>query len=286
MTSSRHAVVREPRAWPGRRRRCPGRAPAVGGQRPLDVAADDRRARPVRPAPTKPASASTIACGSSRSTAAAPRTKTSSGAKRSTVVPRRVARRQRVERGRRRRRRGCPRSGSSAGTVALRVVERGRRDDAPRGRRSRRGRGTASCAASRASSALPSSGEVQLAGHVADDLAVGPRSASPRSAPAPSIVKPEPAAVVVELGGPLQRGAADERRLLHPDRPVHAEPARGRVELGVHADDDVALLEPQPEQRLEAVRPDAEVRAERPSAPATARPSGRPGGAARRRPRR
>ena len=51
-------------------------------------------------------------------------------------------------------------------------------------------------------------------------------------------------------------------RLLHADRPVHAEAARRRVELGVHADDHVALLEPQPEQRLQAVRPDAEVRAE------------------------
>ena len=68
--------------------------------------------------------------------------------------------------------------------------------------------------------------------------------------------------MVVELRGPLERGPADEPRLLHPDRPVHPEPARRRVELGVHPDDDVALLEPQPEQRLEAVRPDPEVRAE------------------------
>ena len=46
-------------------------------------------------------------------------------------------------------------------------------------------------------------------------------------------------------------------RLVHPGRPVHPDPPRRRVELGVHADDDVALLEPEPEQRLQPVRPDA-----------------------------
>ncbi len=68
--------------------------------------------------------------------------------------------------------------------------------------------------------------------------------------------------MVVELRGPLERRPADERRLLHPHRPVHADPAWRRVELRVHPDDHVALLEPQPEQRLEAVRPDAEIRAQ------------------------
>ena len=61
---------------------------------------------------------------------------------------------------------------------------------------------------------------------------------------------------------PGERRLADEERLLHPDRPVHPEPPRRGVHLGVHPDDDVALLEAQPEQRLEAVRPDAEVRAQ------------------------
>ena len=62
--------------------------------------------------------------------------------------------------------------------------------------------------------------------------------------------------------GPFQRRPADEPRLLHPDRPIHPDPARGGVELGVHPDDHVTLLEPEPEQGLEPVRPDPEVGAE------------------------
>ncbi len=52
------------------------------------------------------------------------------------------------------------------------------------------------------------------------------------------------------------------RGLLHPDRPVHPDPPRRRIELGVHPDDDVALLEAEPEQGLEAVRADSKVAAE------------------------
>ena len=58
----------EPRAWPARRRSSPGRVPVARRQRPLDVAA--RCSADGRPAPTKPASSSTMACGSSISTPA------------------------------------------------------------------------------------------------------------------------------------------------------------------------------------------------------------------------
>ena len=98
---------------------------------------------------------------------------------------------------------------------------------------------------------------------------------------APSHGEAEQPPVVGERGGALERAHAEEVGLVHLHRPVHAEAARRGVELGVHADDDVALLEPQAEQRLQAVGLDAEVAPRPPSAPATARPSDRAGGGAR-----
>ena len=157
-----------------------------------------------------------------------------------------------------------PRSGSSAGTEALRVVERGRRDDRLAAVDLDAVAGTASAAASRASAPCRGAARSSSRSRCRRSRRRHRRSACPRPAPAPSIVKPTQRRWSGELGGPLERRPADEPRLVHPDRPVHPEPPRRRVELGVHADDDVALLEPEPEQRLEAVRPDAEVRAERP----------------------
>ena len=152
-----------------------------------------------------------------------------------------------------------PRSGSSARTMALRVVERGRRDDRLAAVDLDAVAERASGAASRASAPCRAAG----------------RSSSPsrcrRSRHRPQIGEPSVGAGAVHrearssAGGrrasPVRSSAARpmNARLLHPDRPVHPDAARRRVELGVHPDDDVALLEPQPEQRLEAVRPDAEV---------------------------
>ena len=67
------------------------------------------------------------------------------------------------------------------------------------------------------------------------------------------------AAVVGERGGALEGPPAEEVRLVHLHRPVHAHTAGRAVELGVLAHDDVALLQAQPEQRLEPVGPHAEV---------------------------
>ena len=64
-----------------------------------------------------------------------------------------------------------------------------------------------------------------------------------------------------------------------------SEPARRGVHLGVHADDHVALLQAQREQRLQAVRADAEVGAGRISA-CHSSTEGSAGGAARSWPRR
>src|SRR3954454_15001105 len=182
----------------------------------------------------KPASGSTIASGSSISTAVAPIPSASSGAIRTTSTSSPVQR--------------APSSaaavattwteatGSSAGTSALRVVEGGGGDGRlaavdqdPVGKRH---------------SPLPAEHQRPTeqrrrpaAGDVADDLAVldrpdrrafGRRTAVHREA--------DPAPRLGQRRRPLQRAPADELRLLHPDGPVHPEPPRTGVELGVHAD--------------------------------------------------
>ena len=157
-----------------------------------------------------------------------------------------------------------PGSGSSAGTVALRVVERGRRHDRlaavdldPVGERR-----AACCQPS--ITVLPSSGDAQLpdtwptiSPSTEDRRALDRRVAVHREAVQPARWSGS-LAVRSSAARPMNRGLSIRTAQSIPT------PARRRVELGVHADDHVALLEPQPEQRLEAVRPDPEVRAERP----------------------
>src|SRR3954452_148565 len=210
-------------------------------------------------APTNPDSASTMACSSSSSTLAAPIANPSSGARRRTVTapdpcqwaPSSTAGSATTRKPWRR---------SSTGTMALGVVEgRGGDDratavDLDLGRERR--------PAEPAEHERPAHQRREPGGRdIADDLAAGPdrrtfdrRGSRHREA--------DPAAVILELRGPLERAPPDEPRLLHPHGPVHAQPARRRVELGVHPDDDVTLLEAEAEQRLEPVRADAEIAAE------------------------
>ena len=81
-------------------------------------------------------------------------------------------------------------------------------------------------------------------------------------------------ALARDLRQALERRPADEVGLLHLDRPPGADLGRRAVEIGVQADDEMPLLEPQQLQRVEAVRPEAELRAgraaERPRAPDSA----------------
>ena len=81
------------------------------------------------------------------------------------------------------RRRGGRCSGSGASTGALRVVERGRRDDRLAAVDRRRCRRTACASASRASRCWPRQRRVEARRDVADDLRRRPRSGRPRPGP-------------------------------------------------------------------------------------------------------
>ena len=157
----------------------------------------------------------------------------------------------------------------------------------PRGRRSRPRRRTGRSRCQPSISARPSSGDVQLPVTLP---ITSPRSidriGEPSGGASPSIANPTQRRSSCDLRRPLERRPPDEERLLHPGRPVHAEPPRRRVELRVHPDDHVALLEPEPEQRLEPVRPDPEVATRAHQRPPELDRCGRPGGAARTPPRR
>ena len=101
-------------------------------------------------------------------------------------------------------------------------------------------------------------GGVEAGRHGADDLAAGEDHAALDRRRA-GHGEAEQAALVGQVRGPLQRPLAEEVGLVHLDGPVHPDPPGRGVELGVLAHDDVALLQPQPEQGLQAVGPDAEV---------------------------
>ena len=108
-------------------------------------------------------------------------------------------------------------------------------------------------------SVRPSSGECQLPVTLPMTSPLASKIGVPSTGAGPSIVNPTQRrssasfAVRSSAARPMNRGLSIRAAQSMP------EAARRRVELGVHADDHVALLEPQPEQRLEAVRRDAEV---------------------------
>src|SRR6266540_1858725 len=148
-----------------------------------------------------------------------------------------------------------PRSRSSASTMAFRVVERGRTDD--------RLPSIDFDAVDERRSFLPpeqhdlaQDWRIPAARHVPDDLATRPDRRAFRGSWAGHREPVEPT-VVGKRGCSLQRRPAEEPGLVHPDRPVHAEPTRRGVELGVHADDHVSLLEAEALKCLETMRPDA-----------------------------
>ena len=101
-------------------------------------------------------------------------------------------------------------------------------------------------------------GRVEAGRHRADDLAAGEDHAALDRRRA-GHGEAEQAALVGQARRPLQRPLAEEVGLVHLDGPVHPDPPGRGVELGVLAHDDVALLQPQPEEGLQAVGPDAEV---------------------------
>ena len=59
---------------------------------------------------------------------------------------------------------------------------------------------------------------------------------------------------VGQFRGSAKRLLTEEEWLVHLDRPIVSDPARRRVHLGIHANDDVTLFEAQPKQGLEPVR--------------------------------
>ena len=144
-------------AWPG----TPGDGPLGDrrrsvGERPLgvardDVAVDGRRA-------TKPVSCSTIASRVVEADAASADDEGLVGREPEERGRRRERGDERVDRAPARRRRAGRRSGSGAGTVALRVVERRRRHDRLAAVDRRRGRDAAVAAASRASAPCRAAG--------------------------------------------------------------------------------------------------------------------------------
>src|SRR2546429_1828938 len=134
-----------------------------------------------------------------------------------------------------------PRSRSSASTMAFRVVERGRGDD-------RLASIDLDAVDERRSFLPPEQHDlaqdrgIPAARHVPDDLATRPNRGAFRGSWSGHREAVQPT-MVGKPGGSLQRSPADEPGLVHPDRPVHAEPSRRGVELGVQADDHVSLLE-------------------------------------------
>ena len=108
---------------------------------------------------------------------------------------------------------------------------------------------------------LPRTGEAQLP-VTCPTMSPFDQIGEPSTGAAPSIVNPSSRRWSGSLAVRSSAARPMNARLVHPGRPVHPEAARRRVELRVHPDDDVALLEAQREQRLEAVRADPEVTAQ------------------------
>src|SRR4029079_16650949 len=88
--------------------------------------------------------------------------------------------------------------------------------------------------------------------HAPADLAVDEH----RGALARQLIAAEPDQLAIGAAGvhALERIAADERALVPDDHPIHPELEHRGLGIGVDADDDVALLEPNHLERLDAAR--------------------------------
>ena len=92
---------------------------------------------------------------------------------------------------------------------------------------------------------------------MADDPCPLTRSALPSVGASPSMVNPNRPAVISEIGGAFASALWPRKNgLFILTAQSMSNPARGGVELGIHPDDHVSLLQPQPKQGLQTMRLD------------------------------